>query len=148
MYLDTALFKCIVKNAPLISIDLIIEDDNNSFLLGRRNNRPARGFWFVPGGRILKNESLDDAFLRITSSELGVLFDRNSAHFIGVYEHFYDDNFSGELFSTHYVVLAFKLKISKQFIPSNHEQHNEYLWIKKDNILTSEFVHCNTKAYF
>ncbi|EKR9385145.1 MULTISPECIES: GDP-mannose mannosyl hydrolase [Raoultella] len=148
MYLDTALFKCIVRNAPLISIDLIIEDDNNSFLLGRRNNRPARGFWFVPGGRILKNESLDDAFLRITSSELGISFDRNSAHFMGVYEHFYDDNFSEEMFSTHYVVLAFKLITLKQFIPSNHEQHNEYLWIKKDDILTSEFVHHNTKAYF
>ena len=29
--------------------------------MGQRTNEPARGSWFVPGGRILKDEPLDEA---------------------------------------------------------------------------------------
>jgi colanic acid biosynthesis protein WcaH len=53
-------FKDLIENAPLVSIDLIVRQ-REGILLGKRVNRPAQGFWFVPGGRVYKNESL--AFL-------------------------------------------------------------------------------------
>ncbi|HGY7193620.1 TPA: NUDIX domain-containing protein, partial [Escherichia coli] len=62
MFLDDNAFKNIIRNTPLISIDLIIQNEKDEYLVGKRNNRPARGFWFVPGGRILKDESLDNGF--------------------------------------------------------------------------------------
>ena len=52
--LETELFKSIVEHTPLISIDLIIRNEDGKALLGQRLNRPAQNYWFVPGGRILK----------------------------------------------------------------------------------------------
>ncbi|WP_338062250.1 NUDIX domain-containing protein [Vibrio variabilis] len=70
MYLDKETFTTVIESTPLVSIDLLIENSKGQVLLGLRNNRPAQGFWFVPGGRILKNEKLDDAFMRLCQEEL------------------------------------------------------------------------------
>ncbi|MHA0563545.1 NUDIX domain-containing protein, partial [Escherichia coli] len=70
--LERELFKTIVEHTPLISIDLIIRNDKGEALLGQRLNRPAQNYWFVPGGRIYKDESFEVAFKRITFEELGV----------------------------------------------------------------------------
>ena len=102
--LERELFKTIVEHTPLISINLIIRNDKGEALLGQRLNRPAQNYWFVPGGRIYKDESFEIAFKRITFEEVGVQISLNDALFLGVYEHFYNDNFSEAEFSTHYVV--------------------------------------------
>jgi colanic acid biosynthesis protein WcaH len=70
-YLEPQLFAALVEHTPLISIDLVIENSQGEILLGERTNRPAQGMWFVPGGRILKDELMQDAFLRLTQDELG-----------------------------------------------------------------------------
>jgi colanic acid biosynthesis protein WcaH len=64
-YLIDSDIKTVIRLAPLVSIDLIIRDGANRVLLGLRNNEPAKGYFFVPGGIILKDEPLADAFTRI-----------------------------------------------------------------------------------
>jgi colanic acid biosynthesis protein WcaH len=54
----------VIRLAPLVSIDLIIRDNADRVLLGLRNNEPAKGYFFVPGGIILKDEPLPEAFAR------------------------------------------------------------------------------------
>ena len=56
--LDEARFLEVIDRAPLVSIDLVVVDPDQRVLCGWRVNQPARGFWFVPGGRILKGEAL------------------------------------------------------------------------------------------
>lgn len=56
-WLDVTTFETVVASAPLISIDLLVENEQGQYLLGLRKNRPAQGYWFVPGGRVQKNES-------------------------------------------------------------------------------------------
>ena len=51
--LEKEIFKKVVKNAPLVSIDLCIVCDGK-ILFGKRKNDPLKGFFFTPGGRILK----------------------------------------------------------------------------------------------
>ena len=63
----------VVKKTPLVSIDLIVENDRNEVLLGFRKNEPAKNYWFVPGGRILKNERIAEAF-EISEMVWAVLF--------------------------------------------------------------------------
>ncbi len=138
----------IVKLTPLISIDLVIENRDNRFLLGYRTNRPAKGTWFVPGGRILKDETLADAFRRLAQVELGSSLEINSAQFLGVYEHFYSDNFKDTESTTHYVVLGYKIEITKPLENLPKEQHQDYRWFTKDELCSHEEVHQNTKAYF
>ena len=69
--LDVQTFKTVIENTPLVSIDLCLVCDGQ-LLLGKRNNDPLKGEWFTPGGRIHKNETWQDALLRIAEVELGL----------------------------------------------------------------------------
>jgi colanic acid biosynthesis protein WcaH len=141
-------FKTIIEYAPLISIDLIIVNQSGQVLLGKRNNRPAQGYWFVPGGRILKDESMSVAFKRLTLNELGIEFDFEKAEFIGPFEHFYVDNVSGESFSTHYIALGYRLLVDDTLLNLPTEQHNQYKWILVDELLGDAEVHKHSRWYF
>lgn len=65
-------FATVVRSAPLVSIDLVVVRNHSHILLGQRSNRPAQGYWFVPGGRIYKNETMQQATQRIAESEIGI----------------------------------------------------------------------------
>ena len=139
-------FKTIVASTPLISIDLIVRNTQGEILLGKRTNRPAKGYWFVPGGRVLKDETLESAMIRLTKTELNL--DSNQTTFKGVYQHFYDDNFSEDNFTTHYVVLAYEMVVDDKLLSLPVEQHSEYHWFTEDELLNSLSVHEHTKWYF
>nr|WP_241903865.1 GDP-mannose mannosyl hydrolase [Vibrio breoganii] len=141
-------FKTVVASTPLVSIDLVIKNCDGQVLLGERTNRPAQGYWFVPGGRILKDETFDDAFKRMTGVELGVELSFSAALFLGPYEHHYSDNFSGDEFSTHYVVLGYEVVLDLELSELPSEQHKSYRWWDVDELLGSDLVHQNTKDYF
>ena len=148
MFLDKVTFRTVVRSAPLVSIDLVVINSQGQVLLGQRTNRPAQGFWFVPGGRILKNEAMAAAFLRLSKAELGFASELGDAEFLGVYEHFYTDNFSGTDFSTHYVVLGYRLVHDLDLNSLPDAQHHFYRWFDVAELLASVQVHDNTKAYF
>jgi colanic acid biosynthesis protein WcaH len=100
-------FKEVVKNAPLIAIDLIVYDKKGCILLGLRNNNPGMGKWSVPGGRIYKNELLKNTFKKITKNELGFCVDIKNIQFGGIYEHLYKESpFKKADINTHYVTIA------------------------------------------
>lgn len=146
--LEKSTFKTVVASTPLISIDLIVRNSHDQVLLGFRSNRPAQGYWFVPGGRIYKNETFEQAFSRLTQAELGKTIELSTASSLGVYEHFYVDNFSGPEFSTHYVVLGYQMYCDIGLDELPVVQHEIYKWFHLTELLSSDFVHQNTKAYF
>ncbi len=146
MFLDKDSFSSIVKNTPLISIDLITCNQEGKILLGKRVNEPAKGFWFVPGGRIFKDETLDEAFTRTVKDELGLSLKKEESSFYGLYEHFYDNNVFDSEHSTHYIVLAHKITVDEELKLNN--QHESYRWFVKDELLQSDDVHQYTKDYF
>ncbi|PQV52436.1 GDP-mannose mannosyl hydrolase [Paraburkholderia sp. BL21I4N1] len=143
-------FLDIVRLTPLIAIDLIVSDHEGRVLIGHRRNRPARGTWFVPGGRIHKDETLDTAFARIADAELGIArLKRSGARFEGVFEHHYNDNFADEPdVTTHYIVLAYALTLASTAPIGRPDQHSGYLWLTPTELLARADVHDNTKAYF
>ncbi len=146
-WLDADTFRHVVAATPLVSIDLIVENQEERILLGKRHYRPAQGTWFVPGGRILKDESQDAAFRRLTRDELGCVFERHQARLLGVYEHFYPDCVFGDSPSTHYVVLGYQLRVDPTRLAPPKEQHTEYRWWQRAEALSSQQVHANTRAY-
>lgn len=148
MFLSAEDFSTVVRSTPLISIDLIVENQAGEFLLGQRTQRPAQNFWFVPGGRVQKDETLERAFARLTEAELGKAFTLQNGEFYGVWQHFYDDNFSGTDFSTHYVVLGFRLRVDADALQLPDAQHSEYQWLTPEELLARDDVHDNSRAYF
>jgi len=146
--LPSATFKTVIEHTPLISIDLIVQNQEGRVLLGYRNNRPAQGYWFVPGGRIQKDETMSAAFKRLTLNELGAEFSLSQAELIGPFEHFYSDNFSGDDFSTHYIALGYRLVIDDALLALPTEQHSQYCWMTVDELLNHPNVHKHSRWYF
>ncbi len=147
--IDDNTFLMVIDSTPLVSIDLIIENTQGNYLLGKRVNRPAQGFWFVPGGRIKKNETLADAIQRISMAELGQNITLSDAQLLGAYDHIYDDNFSEvEGINTHYVVLGYKIILKENLTLELDDQHSEVKWCSVKELLSDENVHQNTKLYF
>ena len=151
MWLNSETFQTVVSSTPLVSIDLVVQNAHGEVLLGQRLNRPAQGYWFVPGGRILKNESLDQAFHRLALTELGAAFPRSRARFLGVYEHFYADSVFGAAADqpdTHYVVLGYQFCLTAcERLQLPHVQHDTYRWWPVAEAHASDCVHDNTRAY-
>jgi colanic acid biosynthesis protein WcaH len=138
----------LVRTGPLVSIDLIARAPDARLLVGLRNNQPARGTWFVPGGRIRKDERVVDAIERISLRELGRRIELAGAEFIGVFEHLYPTNFSGRPGTTHYVVLAMGVRLSEMPATPADDQHARWRWLTEAELLADPDVHENTKAYF
>ncbi|MCP3705218.1 GDP-mannose mannosyl hydrolase [Pseudoalteromonas sp.] len=146
--LDNTTFKTVLQHTPLVSIDLLVKNKQGEYLLGMRTNRPAQGYWFVPGGRIFKNERMDDAFLRLTQGELGIQVPRQQATFLGAFEHLYEDSAMDAAISTHYVVLGYEIALDIELAELPQEQHAQYTWMSESALLASESVHLHTKQYF
>jgi colanic acid biosynthesis protein WcaH len=142
--LNNKTFKTVIQSTPLISIDMIVKKDNK-ILLGKRLNKPAQGYLFSIGGRIYKNETINNAIMRIAKNELNIAL-ISMPKFIGVFEHFYDDSIYNDV-STHYVNIAYEIEILERLsLPK--EQHNEYHWLTVDELLQSKQVHKYVKDYF
>tara|TARA_Y100001933_G_C18842309_1_gene498086 strand:+ start:257 stop:739 length:483 start_codon:yes stop_codon:yes gene_type:complete len=156
MFLIEREFENLVSKMPLVSIDICILK-NRTILLGRRKNSPAKDFYFVPGGRIRKDEKIDEATDRILIDEIGYKFKDNHIKkktLLGIYEHFYNDNFQGNSkFGTHYIVLSYLIKfeyiekVAK--VDIDFDQHRKYIWYNLDKNHASNLkIHKYTLEYF
>jgi len=143
--LPDSTFKIVIDSIPLISIDLLIKKDNK-ILLGKRTNKPAQGYYFSIGGRVFKNETLDQAMHRIAQTELNIEL-KVTPVFIGVFEHFYDDSIYQDV-STHYVNLAYEYQLHSDINHLPKEQHHEYKWFTTQELLISTQVHEYVKDCF
>src|SRR5579864_3407807 len=138
-------FRSVVKNTPLVSIDLVIADPSGAILMGWRENEPAKGTWFVPGGRIRKDERIADAFGRIIKTETGLVKSLDESRFGGMYEHLYATNCFGEVgFGTHYCVLAYVLRLGERPNITIDDQHARAGWL----VPSSADIHPYSRAYF
>jgi colanic acid biosynthesis protein WcaH len=141
------LFKLALEHLPLFAIDLLIINEQNEILLGKRVNAPAKGYWFVPGGRVFKNESLSDAFGRITKAELGIELPYVNASLIGLYDHFYSDSVISDDISTHYINAAHVIKTNFLLKELPNLQHADYRWVAVHELDSDPDVHLYSKVF-
>ncbi len=139
----------IIDSTPLVSVDLVIQNNKNEILLGKRLNRPAQGFWFVPGGRIKKNETIAQAIIRVSQAELGLTLNQKKGRLLGAYDHIYEDNYLNQPgINTHYVALGHHFLLDETPEIAADDQHSEIIWLSIPKLLKHPEVHSNTKAYF
>jgi len=74
----------------------------------KRTNEPAKGEWFVPGGRVKKGERLREGVHRVADTELGVQVTIERC--LGVYEHLYEMSETGDVGGKHYVPHGFAVR--------------------------------------
>lgn len=113
-----SLYDQIVRSIPISSVEAIIPK-NNSLLFLKRNNSPARGRWWFPGGRIRKGETLEEALYREVNEETGL--ELIESKFVNVYSRIFDER--------HDITIAYLCKCKEDKIVLNDE-HSEYIYFK------------------
>ena len=124
MIISETQYKLIVETMPIICVDLYIINDGK-FLLLKRDNEPAKGdFWF-PGGRILKLETIKSAALR--KAKLEVNLDCTFHDIISVEETIFDKK--SEMSTTvHTINIVCKLTSDNIKELKLDNLHSNFIW--------------------
>jgi colanic acid biosynthesis protein WcaH len=145
--LDVQTFKTVIENAPLVSIDLCLVCDGQ-VLLGKRTNEPLNGEWFTPGGRIHKNETWQDALLRVAEVELGLSgIAVEEFSLMGMWDHFYSNSAVDQNISTHYVNLPHYAGFQLKPAITLDDQHGEFGWFDLSIVAKDEKFHLYMRNY-
>jgi colanic acid biosynthesis protein WcaH len=108
-WIPSETWRDVVASVPIVAVDLVALSDGG-VVLGQRQNEPARGSWFVPGGRVQKGESLTDAVHRIAAEEIGATVSIRRQ--LGVYEHRYDVADVDVEDGKHYVPIGYVVEVT------------------------------------
>ena len=130
-FLSNKNWKLCVESTPIFGIDIILFSKPHGILMGKRINDPAKDKFFVPGGRVYKNETREEAFNRIVKNEIGLNLLIGSSINFGLFEHFYNTNFiSDKNKTTHYIIEARLIELKSNINSINlKEQHSNSKWI-------------------
>lgn len=116
------LYDQIVSVMPVASVEAIIRDREDRILVLKRNNAPAKGEWWFPGGRVHKGETLSEALIREVKEETGLNIE--VANLVGVYTRLFPER--------HDISIVFLCSLNDGNIRLNHEHSNaKFLSIKR-----------------
>ena len=124
----------ILENMPIPCVDVIVHNEN-AVLLVKRNNKPAKGEWWPPGGRVFKNEKLEDGAIRKVLEETGL--DVKIERQTGTYETMFEEGPLEELRGgVHTINTCYLAKcIGGSFVKLD-KTSSDYRWFEKieDNL--------------
>lgn len=69
--IEELLWHQIVASVPIVCVDVVVVRDGKALLV-LRSDAPARGQWWIPGGRLMKSESLAGCAWRKAVQEVGL----------------------------------------------------------------------------
>lgn len=71
MFISDSEYHRIQEIMPILCVDVVLTWQAKCLLL-KRLNHPAKGQWWFPGGRVLKNETIKQACIRKSLAEVGL----------------------------------------------------------------------------
>ena len=110
----------------------------DEFLIVQRskNDDFLPGAWEFPGGNIEDNELISEALEREIKEEIGWDIKNLEKKIV----HFYDE-IKEKNEKYHYIELDFLIETSnKDLNIILSDEHEEYIWVKKDSILLDDFI--------
>lgn len=134
--IPASLYRNIHASVPVVCVDIVIRQGKR-FLLVKRNNKPARGEYFVPGGRVLKNETLEAAALRKLKQETGLAGRIKKS--LGAATLFWKEGYYPG-FSSHMIVFVFLMDIHQKTSIVLDSQGSAFRWFEKIPPKTSPYI--------
>lgn len=128
-FIPKKLYTEILKVIPIACVDAVVVHDG-AFLLGKRANRPNKGKWMMPGGRILKGESLEKALKRKLNEELGI---RNFSIERQVWAGYTIHKTSAQGPGSHTVNIVYLAKVPNKKISYGDGQNTNFEWFTRVN---------------
>jgi colanic acid biosynthesis protein WcaH len=148
--LTDAEFATLAALGPIVSVDLLIQDGpgrGKTFrtLLGRRSIEPAKGYWFTPGRRLERGETLAQAVVRLAGEELDMHILAQNATFHSVREHIW----TGQGANRHYIVIVYRLlgNVDARELPVDRG-HSEFRWFTRAELYADPEVHRYVKDLY
>jgi colanic acid biosynthesis protein WcaH len=128
-FIQEDFYKKIIRNIPILCIDLIIKYQDQ-YLLVQRNQNPLKGVWWLPGGRVQIGETIEEAAKRKLIEELGLVLN-DSFEVVGLYE----DIFNKSSFGLHvYQTMSIVFQIILKESPSINIDITSSNWGFKDQL--------------
>lgn len=114
-----------VRNLPICCVDIfLIDEATESYFLVLRKNAPAKGVWWLPGGRLFKNESFFDCAKRKCEEEIGLAV--MPLAIVGTYATFFPDSAWGS--GTHTINVAILAKLVGKKSALLDLDHEDFVW--------------------
>lgn len=89
--LDTDFYKEAVETLPIMCVDtFLVDSDEKNYFLVYRKNRPAKGIFWVPGGRMIKGETFFQSAERKCKEEIGITIEAKKV--LGTYNLMFSDS--------------------------------------------------------
>jgi len=129
-WIEPSLYKKILAAVPVPCVDAVIVN-RNRFLLGKRINKPAKGQWWFIGGRIFKEELLQQAVARHIKEETGIAKIRIK-RFLTTKETIFKNSAQGP--RSHTVNSVFLVEVPyKNYLPPKNSENLQLKWFSKIN---------------
>lgn len=126
--INTMKYKKILECIPICCVDVVI-CHCNKILLVNRNTEPAKNEWWFPGGRVYKNERLEEAAIRKAYEEVGIKV--QIVKMIGIYETMFNKGPFDDLKNgVHTINICFLVKL-ENFKMKIDDTSSDYRWIDK-----------------
>jgi colanic acid biosynthesis protein WcaH len=120
-------YKKFLSTMPIVCVDCLVENDKGEYLLVKRKNEPLKGEFWVPGGRLHKNERLADAVRRKMREEIGV--DVEIIENVGFFEEFFHDTEQDADGGVHSISVVYRVRPLSYEIKLD-DQSAEWGWFK------------------
>ena len=118
-----------------VGVGVLIYNNKNEVLLGLRKSKHGEGTWCPPGGHLEYGESFEEAGVRETAEETGLILNRQDLSVCGVTNDFFKE--SGK----HYVTAILKaLNFSGKPVVKEPDKCAEWHWFPKDELPDNLFL--------
>lgn len=127
MIISDTEYKKIMEYMPVVCVDGLIINENREFLLVKRKNEPLKNEYWLPGGRLHKNEKLEEAIKRKMTEELNIEVEIIKS--LGYFEEFFDNTVQEVNGGFHALSIVFLLKLKNANIKLDN-QSTDWKWFK------------------
>lgn len=130
-----------VVQLPICCVDtFLFNPADNTYLLVLRKDPPAKGTWWLPGGRLYKGESFFECSVRKCKEEVGL--DVTAEKTLGFAATIFPDSmWNTQTHTVNFLVLAF---VNQQTKPKINKTCDDYKWSPIDVVPEDPYV---LKAY-
>ena len=135
-FIPWSLYEQILASMPIACVDVAILHDGK-VLLVKRLDEPAKGQFWLPGGRVLKGEMLKDAAIRKTRDEVGIVC--TAGPIVHTAETIFDDGPGGT--KVHSINACFLMyPQSNDFAVATDDHHSDFIWVDSADPSLHDYV--------
>lgn len=125
MFIPNDKYSYILNVMPICCVDVVVAHEDKVLLILRKESEDYGGLWWVPGGRINKNERWHDAVRRKVLEETGLNVEVEKQ--IQSYEAF--SAYEGVPTGTHCITTTFLTRPTKPLNISLDETSDDWQWV-------------------